>query len=341
MKQESILRITITIFGRVQAVFFRRGVESQAVKLKLSGRVWNARDGTVGVIAEGARENLQKLLDWCYSGTLFAKVEKLSSSWEEATHEFSDFQILRKGTYIQDKLFAVRNFRERLNETDTLPQHVVIIPDGNRRWAHAHKLEASRGHEEGANNTLAILEESLRLKIPYITFWGFSTENWNRSEREIAFLMQLMRNFFSRLEGKLLEHKIRFRHFGRRDRLPQDIAHSLVALEEKTKDFLNHSFGLALDYGGRDEMIRAIKKIQDTNLEVSEKNISQALDTHGFPDPDFIIRTSGEKRLSGIMPWQGTYAELYFTDSLYPDFGVPQFQYALGDFKNRKRNFGK
>jgi undecaprenyl diphosphate synthase len=334
-------RLSITIVGRVQAVFFRRGAKTQADKLGILGVVWNAHDGSVCIIAEGKKEHLHVFLDWCYSGTFFSKVKKLSFVWEESKKEFSHFQILRKGRYLEDKLFALRNFSERLRDDILLPKHIVIIPDGNRRWARVQKKEIFRGHEQGVKNTIGIFEESLRLKIPYLTFWGFSTENWNRSEKEIKYLMHLMRNFFDRLKEKMFEHHVQFRHFGRKDRLPKDIATYLQKLENDTEMFTNRSFGLALDYGGRDEILRAIKKLKNSGKQISEENFSHALDTYGFPDPDFIIRTSGEYRLSGMMPWQGTYAELYFTDKLFPDFDVSQFRYALIDFQNRRRRFGK
>lgn len=332
------LQLTILIQGRVQGVFFRRGVKSQADKLGLVGCVRNFVDGGVHVVAQGKRVELQKLLDWCYRGSDFANVESLKFSWEKAEGEFSGFKILRQGNFLEDKIAAIKNLSRKLIGNILIPKHVAIIPDGNRRWARSHKLTIFRGHEQGIENVENLMEESLELKIPYLTLWGFSTENWTRPKREIDFLMNLSRRYLKQLKEKLLNYKVQFRHFGRKDRLPIDILESLDRLESETKTFSEGHFGLAFDYGGRDEILRALSKIKDK--EVSEATFNQALDTKGFPDPDLIIRTSGEQRLSGFMPWQGTYAELYFTPVLFPDFGIPEFRKALVEFGNRKRNFG-
>ena len=154
-------------------------------------------------------------------------------------------------------------------------------------------------------------------------------------------MMELGREFAKHFKERCLEEKIRFKHLGRKDRLPQDILDDLSDLEEKTKDFVGYTVGLALDYGGRDELIRAFNKIKAKGQEISEKIISDNLDTAGMPDPALMIRTGGQMRLSGMMPWASTYSELYFTDTLFPDFDSSELQKALDYFAGVKRNFGK
>ncbi len=333
-------QLTILITGRVQAVFFRSGVKTLADELELTGRAENLSDGSLQIVAEGSKEKLQKLLDWCYQGTIFSKVESLKFIWASASGLFKNFEVVKQGNFLEDKLFALKNFSQRVLKKLILPEHVVIIPDGNRRWAKGHKLQIFKGHEKGVRNFTDLLEESRRLKIPYLTFWGFSTENWNRSKTEVSFLMNIFRRHLRKLKEKLTEYKIQFRHFGRQDRLPKDIITSLKTLEAETKDFGTLHLGLALDYGGRDEILRALERCKSENGKVNEADFAKSLDTNGFPDPDLIIRTSGEQRLSGIMPWQGVYAELYFSPRFFPDFDVLEFRKAIADFSNRKRNFG-
>jgi undecaprenyl diphosphate synthase len=340
MKSLLTKQLIVVVKGRVQGVFFRRGAKKEAERLGLTGYTRNLPEGTVGIVVEGEEQVLKAFLVWCYRGPFFARVTSLSFDWAPATRAFQDFNIIRSGGYVPDKIFALKHLKDQFFVPDILPQHVAIIPDGNRRWAKGKKWQAFEGHKQGLENTFALLDEAARLKIPYFTFWGFSTENWKRDSLEVDYLMTLFRNYLGRLRERLFGDQIRFRHFGRRDRLPKDIISSLERLEASTSGFQNGSLGLALDYGGRDEILRAVNKLKNHPGEVSEAAFEGALDTRGFPDPDLIIRTSGEQRISGLMPWQGTYSELYFANELFPDFGVPQFQTALADYSRRKRNFG-
>ncbi len=337
LKREQLM---ISVSGRVQGVFFRRGAKTEATRLHISGVATNHSDGTVRIVAEGERPALESFLDWCYRGTKLAKVEHLSFRWSEATNELKSFEVIRKGNYLEDKFAALQHLSGNIFVPEVVPRHVAIIPDGNRRWAKNHKFESFRGHERGLDNTFDLLDEVTRLHIPYLTIWGFSTENWKRTTPEVDFLMALFRRYLGRLRERLFAQNIRFRHFGRRDRLPKDIVVSMEKLEEVTSGFSKGSLGLALDYGGRDEILRAVNKIKDIPGEISEKHFEDALDTRGLPDPDLIIRTSGEERTSGFLPWQGTYAELYFAHELFPDFKVPELQRAIANFSDRKRNFG-
>ena len=336
--------ITIILLGRVQGVMLRRGIKARADTLGLSGFAENKEDGTVRIVAEGSRERVQELLDWCYEGTKLANVHGLEFHWGAPYLSRAGFFIIRRGNYIVDKLAALKNLSKEIHETShmplILPKHVAVIPDGNRRWAKERSLSTFQGHKKGVENSVNLFNEARRLGIPYFTWWGFSTENWNRSNQEIKFLMQIFKNYLEKLKKKLREEEIHFRHFGRRDRLPRPVILLLSELEKLTNGFSKANLGLALDYGGRDEILRAVKKIESAHESVSEETLENALDTGDFPDPDLIIRTSGEQRLSGFMPWQGTYAELYFAKENFPAFGVSEFQVALADFGNRKRNFG-
>lgn len=222
-----------------------------------------------------------------------------------------------------------------------LPKHPVIIPDGNRRWARKKGLPVWRGHQKGMQRTKELLKELRDLGVQYCTWWGFSTENWDRENQEVKQLMLLFQKTLSDLERDAHKNKIQFKHFGRKDRLPQAILKKMAKLEKETREYEDYHFGLALDYGGHDELIRAFKKVQDSGEKISESSISNALDTQGFPDPDLIIRTGGEQRISGIMPWQSVYAELYFEPALYPDFDTNKLQKALQNFAERERRFGK
>lgn len=333
-------QLSIFIGGRVQGVLFRRGAKEKADRLGLSGFARNLSNGDVEIIAEGEEKALREFLEWCCRGTKLASVEHLSFRWAITSGAFSGFEIVRDGSYLKDKLRALERFSSHLFGAGELPRHVVIIPDGNRRWAQEHRFQVFRGHERGVENTLDLMEELYRLQIPYVTFWGFSTENWKRGAAEVRFLMELFRGALARFRERFLAREVRFHHFGRQDRLPPDVAVSIQALARETERFSERHFGLALDYGGRDEILRAVEKIRDGNLPVSEESFARSLDTSGFPDPDLIIRTSGERRTSGIMPWQGAYAELHFSPRLFPDFGAADLREAIADFAVRRRRFG-
>lgn len=227
---------------------------------------------------------------------------------------------------------------------DNIPVHVAIIPDGNRRWAKSKGLAASEGHRRagGYEHMKSLFDEARRLGVKYLSFWGFSTENWKRDKKEIDAIFELLSKMIGEWRKDAAENGIRFRHIGRKDRLPKELVSELEKLEQETKNFDKININLCLDYGGRDEIARAINKMINNGVKkVDEKIISEYLDTTGVPDVDLIIRTSGEKRTSGLMPFQGAYAELYFAEEHFPDFGAAELKAAIEDFSNRKRNFGK
>lgn len=335
-------QIEIFVSGRVQGVFFRVNARDVARQYGLVGFAKNLDDGRVHIVAEGNRAALQNFLDWCYRGSLLARVDGLSFTWKSATNKYSTFTVHFEESLIEDKKKALTNLGKRiLKRFETkVPKHLVIIPDGNRRWAKEKGLQPWDGHQEGMVKIKELLEEAKDLGVRYITFWGFSTENWKRDQIEVDWLMQTFITQLQELRQHFLDQKIRFHHFGRRDRLPKELVSLIETLEQETASFDDYHVAIALDYGGRNELVRALESLQQQQIPVSEESISEALDTRAFPDVDLIIRTSGEMRTSGILPWQSVYAEYYFSPVCFPDFSREELQLAVADFGNRKRRFG-
>jgi len=229
---------------------------------------------------------------------------------------------------------------DNITNKNNLPKHVSVIMDGNRRWAKKRGLPAMEGHRKGANNFEKLVNEAKKMGIKCVSAWAFSTENWKRSKEEVDFLFSLIRKMSDKYEKKCIDEKIRFVQLGRKDRIPADVRDSLTDTEEKTKNFTDFTIALGIDYGGHDELIRTMKKLSDQKLEITPENIEKNLDTACLPQIDLIIRTGGEKRLSGFMPWQSEYAELYFTDVFFPAFGRKELAKALEWFSQRERRFG-
>lgn len=229
-----------------------------------------------------------------------------------------------------------------------LPQHVAIIPDGNRRWARSQGKPVISGHERAINKTFPdLVNRGLELGIPYMTFWFFSTENWQRSPEEVQGLMTLFRTQLALRIDELAKKDVRFKVIGRLEDFDDDIQKKMRELIERTKDKKKMTLTWALSYGGRDEILRAVNKIwqkrgeKSAPCEISLAELEANLDTVGLPDPDLIIRTSNEQRLSGFMPWQSVYSEFYFAQKNFPEFSVVDFNEALTDYSNRGRRFGK
>ena len=231
---------------------------------------------------------------------------------------------------------------------ETIPlQHLVIMPDGDRRWAKERGLPAWEGHRRGAENIQQILEGCQELNIPYLTMWGFSTENWHRDREEVNHLMEIFRTFLKKKRDDIIKYEINFRHLGRKDRIDADLREGLEKLEKDTASFTKWHYQVGLDYGGQDEIIRATKKIiadiQAGKLDSDALNTDtyyNYLDTAGIPNPDFIIRTSGERRTSGFMAYQAGYAELEFLPINFPDFNKEKLKEVVGEYYNRQRRFG-
>jgi undecaprenyl diphosphate synthase len=229
---------------------------------------------------------------------------------------------------------------DKTEQNPNIPTHIAIIPDGNRRWAKERGLPTLEGHRRGVQNTERLMYAARDIGVKYLTGWGFSTENWKRTEKENKYLFDLLREFVRRNKKKLSSENIRFIHIGRKDRLPSDLVTIIKDLEEETRDSDGFTIIIALDYGGHDEMLRTFAKLQEQGLEPTKENIEANLDTKGIPMPDLIIRVGGDLRLSGFMSWQCAYAELLFPEMYFPDFGPEELKNAINNFGKRERRFG-
>lgn len=233
------------------------------------------------------------------------------------------------------------------SDSATNLKHLAIICDGNRRWAKARGLDPWEGHKAGADNIEGILKFCQKQNIKYVTFWIFSTENWKRDPKEVAFLMELFKKLLKDQAKTVLENKVRFTHLGRKDRFSKDIAQALNKLEKDSNHFTEWHLQLAIDYGGRDEILRSINKIVEDAKSgkltepITDTIFAKYLDTKDIPDPDLIIRTSGEYRTSGFMPYQGTYAEWEFSPVMFPDLNEAELSRIIEGFNARSRRFGK
>ena len=232
-------------------------------------------------------------------------------------------------------------------EQENLPKHIAIIMDGNRRWARNKNLPVSLGHKEGAKTLEKIVRYANKIGIKHITVYAFSTENWKRSQEEVSTLMGILRWYLKDCVKKSMKNNVRCRVIGRKEELSPDIVQSIENLEEKTKNNTGLNFTIAINYGGRDEITRAVKKIAaDVKAgkinpdDITEQTITDNLDTRELPDPDLLIRTSGEQRLSNYLPWQLAYTEFYFTDTYWPDFNKEELIKAFEKYNKRERRFG-
>ncbi|MBM4035176.1 MAG: di-trans,poly-cis-decaprenylcistransferase [Planctomycetes bacterium] len=230
---------------------------------------------------------------------------------------------------------------------DRLPQHVAIIMDGNGRWARQRGLPRIRGHEAGAESVRAVTEEAARLGLRQLTLYAFSSQNWGRPRLEVGGLMRMLRKYLVSERGLLRENDIRFVAIGRREGLPRAVRRELEATEELCRGHRGMTMCLALNYGGREEIADAARSIAADAAagklrpaRVNEALISSRLYTAGMPDPDLLVRTAGEMRVSNFLLWQISYAELYVTPVCWPDFRVEQFHEALRAYAERKRTFG-
>ncbi len=232
-------------------------------------------------------------------------------------------------------------------ENMVIPAHVAIILDGNGRWAKKRGLPRAMGHKEGCRTVEKTVELAARMGVQYLTVYGFSTENWKRSSEEVGALMQLFRYYMVRLLKIAKANNVRVKMIGERSRFDQDIIDGINRLEDETKENTGLTFVIAVNYGGRDEITRASRKLAEDCVagkvkpgEITETVVASYLDTAGMPDPDLLIRTSGEIRLSNYLLWQCAYTEIYVTDCLWPDFNQEEFEKAIGAYNKRERRFG-
>jgi undecaprenyl diphosphate synthase len=226
---------------------------------------------------------------------------------------------------------------------ENVPRHVAIIMDGNGRWAQARGLPRLAGHRAGTENLRPVLEASVEFGIEVLTIWAFSTENWRRPEAEVMGLLRILERMITRELRQLHEEGVQLRHVGRLDRLPGRLQRQVRDAMELTKDNDRIILNVAFDYGGREEILRAVRRIVLDGIpaeEVDEDLLSRYMYTAGQPDPDLIIRTSGELRTSGFMMWQSAYSEYYITPTFWPDFGREELYEALLAYEQRDRRFG-
>jgi len=232
-------------------------------------------------------------------------------------------------------------------DRERLPRHVAIVMDGNGRWATRRGLMRLEGHRRGKDSVRAVVEAARELNIPYLTLFAFSNENWQRPNSEVRFLMGLLRRFLMTEHKRLMKRDIRLVAVGDRSRLPAPVQHALEETIALTADNRSMTVVLALSYGGRQEIVQAVRRLAGEVAagklspdEIEEHMLEERLDTANLPDPDLLIRTSGELRLSNFYLYQLAYTELYFTDTLWPDFREREFLSALAAYQARERRFG-
>lgn len=232
-----------------------------------------------------------------------------------------------------------------LDKDIVVPKSIAIIMDGNGRYAAKKNMPRALGHKAGCDNLEIILEECVRLDVKFLTVYAFSTENWSRSESEIKALMELFKLYLPRIKEKAKKNNVRVKFIGVIDKFEKDVYAGCLDLINETKNMTGTTFVIALNYGGRDEIVRAVNKICDdfknyNDLIIDEKLFEQYLDTKDIDNPDLVIRTSGEKRISNFLLWQSAYSEYYFTDLFWPEFNIEELHKAIIDYNKRERRFG-
>jgi len=219
-------------------------------------------------------------------------------------------------------------------------KHVAIIMDGNGRWGLKHNKSRNYGHRAGLRAVEKIIKVSLRKKIPYLTLFAFSTENWKRPQKEINFLLKLLENFLQTKLNQLIEQKIKLKIIGDKNKFPKRIKKIINYSENKTKKNKKLHINLAINYGSKSEIVESVKRIIKKKQNVSEKKITSNLYTSEIPDPEILIRTGNTKRLSNFLLWQLAYSEIFFEKKLWPDFNEKDFNRIIKSYKKIKRNFG-
>ena len=220
-------------------------------------------------------------------------------------------------------------------------KHVAIIMDGNGRWGVKHKNSRNAGHRAGLNSVESVIDECIKIKIKYLTLYAFSTENWKRPKKEINFLFNLLENFLQYKIDNLVKKKIKVKFIGEINNLPKKLKKLIKTSEKKTSKNSFLQINIAVNYGSKNELIKAIKLIDKNNLKINERNIQKNLFTNNIPDPEILIRTGNTKRLSNFLLWQIAYSEIFFEKKLWPDFNEKDYQKIIKQFKKIKRNFGK
>ena len=226
---------------------------------------------------------------------------------------------------------------------ERIPRHVAIILDGNGRWAKEHNVSRSKGHLTGAENVETISDALIDMGVDYLTVYAFSTENWKRSTEEVSYLMALLKRYLIKNKKDAIRRQIQIRVLGDKSALASDLQELIDEVEQQTAHLDSFHLQFAINYGGRDEITRAVRKIaarRPRPEEITQQTITDSLDTAGIPDPDLCIRTSGELRISNFLLWQLAYSEFYFSDKYWPDFTPEDLEQAILDYAQRERRFG-
>jgi len=241
----------------------------------------------------------------------------------------------------------VFNFFRSLKSQDVLvekPQHIAIIMDGNGRWAKKRFMPRISGHRKGLESVRAVITQCQKLNIPFLTLFAFSTENWLRPTQEVNFLMTLFQDSLKKESSSLIKNNIRFKVIGDYKPFSKKLINKIKELESHTKKNTGLTLTIAINYGGRWDILNAVNEFQKKNHSkklLTQKNLTQNLSLNFAPDPDLLIRTGGEKRISNFLIWQFSYTEFYFTETLWPDFNEKAFMSALIEFQKRERRYGK
>ena len=226
---------------------------------------------------------------------------------------------------------------------EKIPRHVAVILDGNGRWAARQRVARSRGHLAGAENVETISDAMIDMGVEYLTVYAFATENWKRSEEEVSYLMALLKRYLIKNKKDAIRRNIQIRVLGDKSGLSSELQSLIQDVEEATRGMDSFHLQFAINYGGRDELCRAMRRIAAEGHkpeEITQEMVSEHLDTAGIPDPDLLIRTSGEQRISNFLLWQLAYSEFYFSDKYWPDFTPEDLEEAILDYAGRQRRFG-
>jgi undecaprenyl diphosphate synthase len=337
--------VEIKARGRVQGVNFRTNIKFYCDLHEIKGYVMNKEDGSLLAVAQGNSDEIESFINWIKSNPGLAKISDINVEKKQVKAKYSGFEVIREGNFFIDKAKSLKRLGESLIKKKTVspPVHIAIIPDGNRRWAREKGIHGSFGHYTAGSkeHIKELIKETKSLGCRYLSLWGFSTENWKRDAKEIKAIFDLVLKNIDSFYELAKEEEVRFKHIGRKDRFPKELRDALIKLENSTKDFERFNVLLCLDYGGRDEIVRAVNCVlKSGKKEISETDFSNCLDTKGIPDPDLIIRTSGERRTSGFLAFQAVYAELYFTNKYFPEFNAADLREAVKSFGKRQRTFG-
>jgi undecaprenyl diphosphate synthase len=339
----------LVVKGRVQGVTYRKFVKELADTYGYFGYVQNQSDGSVFVLITNPDKYFEKFVERISIGSKFSIVNSIKISSDTTIQEtFSNFSIIKSNNIILDQANSMKNLIKTILQkpeiNDKPIHHIAIIPDGNRRWAKAKGLPVVIGHKVSSDfaHILDFLEVGKKYNIDFVTIWAFSTENWKRPIEEVDYLMKLLIDRV--VEGKeiLMEKNIVFKWLGNPDKLSDEILKDIKMLEDSTKNNTGMTIQLALNYGGRDEIISAVNRTLDLGIKkVTDEEFDKILNVNNIPNPDIIVRTGGENRLSGFMLFNCGYSELFFTKTLFPDFGTLELESIIKEYYNRKRNFGK